>query len=53
LLNLLFVLTSILADPLCVAGDIDQLDSFDAKRIVLMNGLRDLGLSKIPQAHQF
>jgi hypothetical protein len=38
---------------LCVAGDIDQLDGFDAKRIVLMNVLRDLGLSKISQVHQF
>jgi hypothetical protein len=53
LLNLLFVLTSILDNPLHLAVDIDQPDMIDAKRIVLMNGLRDLGLTKIPQVHQF
>jgi hypothetical protein len=53
LLNLLFVLTDILDDPSHVAVDIDQPDTFDAKNIVLMNMMRDLGLFKSPQAHRF
>jgi hypothetical protein len=52
LLNLLFVLTDILDDPLHFAVDIDQPDTFDAN-IVLMNMMRDLGLFKSPQAHRF
>jgi hypothetical protein len=34
-----------------VAVDIDQPDTFDAKNIVLMNMMRDLGLLKSPQPH--